>query len=127
MTPNTLSSEVPPAAVIRSGSRRRTTRRIAAIAGAAAVCAGALTASAASAAQIPDGSANYQFQSFNNPADPTFNQLLGINGNGLIAGYYGSGMNGHPNKGYLLTNDGAGSFINEDFPRSQQTQVTGLN
>jgi hypothetical protein len=127
MALNTLSSEELPAGATRIGSRRRAIRRTAAIVGAAALGAGALTAPVASAAQIPDGSANYAFQTFNNSADPTFNQLLGINANGLIAGYYGSGMKGHPNKGYLLSNDGAGPFKSENFPHSQQTQVTGLN
>lgn len=59
-----------------------------------------------------------------NQTDPTFNQLLGINNRGVIAGYFGSGAAGHPNKGYLLSN---GSYINENFPGSVQTQVTGLN
>ncbi|HYZ24422.1 MAG TPA: hypothetical protein VE690_19900 [Rhodopila sp.] len=61
-------------------------------------------------------------------ADPTFNQLLGINNNGVIAGYFGSGQPGHPNKGYTLKpgytqND----YHNENVPGSMQTQVTGLN
>ena len=37
--------------------------------------------------------------------DPTFNQLLGINNEGTIAGYFGSGAQGHANKGYTLTAD----------------------
>jgi hypothetical protein len=58
--------------------------------------------------------------------DNTFNQLLGVNDEGLIAGYFGSGAAGHPNKGYLLA-PRAGAYINENFPHSAQTQVTGLN
>jgi hypothetical protein len=62
------------------------------------------------------------------PKDVTFNQLLGINNEGTIAGYYGSGLPGHPNKGYTFTppytqND----FHNENFVGSVQTQVTGIN
>ncbi len=87
----------------------------------------AASASAASAAPLPDASANFAFTTLNNPADTTFNQLLGINESGLIAGYYGSGMPGHPNKGYLLPNDGAGAYENENVPGAAQTQVTGLN
>ena len=34
--------------------------------------------------------------------DPTFNQLLGINNEGRIAGYFGSGAANHPNKGYTI-------------------------
>jgi hypothetical protein len=70
------------------------------------------------------GQASYGFRTLDNTTDLTFNQLLGINDNGLIAGYFGSGAQGHPNKGYLL---GQGSYTNENFPNSVQTQVTGLN
>jgi len=70
------------------------------------------------------GQASYGFRTLDNTTDLTFNQLLGINDNGLIAGYFGSGAQGHPNKGYLL---GQGSYTDENFPGSVQTQVTGLN
>ena len=47
----------------------------------------------------------------------TFNQLLGINNKGVIAGYRGSGAQGHPNKGYpLLPPYGQGQYVNENFP-----------
>jgi len=63
-----------------------------------------------------------------NARDLTFNQLLGINNEGVIAGYFGSGAQGHPNKGYrLLPGYGSGRYVNENFPGSRQTQVTGLN
>ena len=46
----------------------------------------------------------------------------------MIAGYFGSGAAGHPNKGYvLLPPYGQGNYVNENFPGSAQTQVTGLN
>lgn len=67
----------------------------------------------------------YDFHTFDNPADPTFNNLLGINNRGLIAGFYGSGDAGHPNQGYLLTT--SGTFNAVDFPGVPQTQLTGLN
>jgi hypothetical protein len=57
---------------------------------------------AADSATPPDASANYAFQTINNPQDPTFNQLLGINNSNVIAGYFGSGKPGHPNKGYVI-------------------------
>lgn len=63
-------------------------------------------------------------------ADPTFKQLLGINNDGVIAGYFGSGMPAgtHPNKGYTLDLPyGQGNYVNENFPGSRQTQVTGIN
>ena len=63
-------------------------------------------------------------------ADLTFNQLLGINNEGVIAGYFGSGTpaNVHPNKGYTVhPGYDQDDFVNENFPGSQQTQVTGIN
>ena len=44
-----------------------------------------------------------RFTNVVNPADPTFNQELGINNAGVIAGYIGSGVPGHPNQGYTTT------------------------
>jgi hypothetical protein len=70
----------------------------------------------------------FQFLTLNNRHDLTFNQLLGINNEGVIAGYFGSGEAGHPNKGYLLRPPWArNDFSNENFPGSAQTQVVGLN
>ena len=90
---------------------------------------GALTATAtlavAGLAASASASTGYQFQTLDNRADLTFNQLLGISNRGLIAGYFGSGAQGHPNKGYLLR--APSSYRNENFPHSVQTQVTGLN
>jgi probable HAF family extracellular repeat protein len=71
---------------------------------------------------------SYQVLTLNDQRDLTFNQLLGINNEGAIAGYFGSGAAGHPNKGYVLRPPFAqGDFGNENFPGSVQTQVTGLN
>jgi len=68
------------------------------------------------------------FRTLDDQADPTFNQLLGINDNGRIAGYFGSGAGGHPNKGYVITpNYSQGRYTNENIPGSMQTQVTGIN
>src|ERR1700726_3546519 len=69
---------------------------------------------------------SYGFHTLDNAHDVTFNQLLGINDFGVIAGYFGSGAQGHPNKGYLLEPNHV-QYINENFPGSVQTQVTGLN
>jgi hypothetical protein len=74
------------------------------------------------------GTPHYRFTTLDNRADPTFNQLLGINQHGLIAGYFGSGEAGHPNQGYLLSAPyGQGNNRSENWPESTQTQVTGLN
>jgi hypothetical protein len=82
--------------------------------------------SAASQASSASSGTSYSFQTLNNNRDATFNQLLGINDFGVIAGYFGSGAAGHPNQGYLLAPNHT-QYINENFPGSVQTQVTGLN
>lgn len=71
---------------------------------------------------------SYQIVTLNDQRDLTFNQLPGINNEGVIAGYVGSGAAGQPNRGYLLRPPFAQrDFGNENFPGSAQTQVTGLN
>jgi hypothetical protein len=68
------------------------------------------------------------FTTLDDAADPTFNQLLGINNSGVISGYFGSGATGHPNQGYtLLPPYGQGNYVNENFPGSVQTQVVAIN
>jgi len=66
----------------------------------------------------------YQFDTFDNPADPNFNQLLGINNLDDIVGYDGDGSV-EPNKGYLLVPKD--HYANENFPKSAQTQVIGIS
>jgi hypothetical protein len=90
----------------------------------AVALAGAASASTLSASNAP----SYRFQTLDNHRDLAFNQLLGVNNEGVIAGYFGSGAAGQPNKGYqLLPPYGQGNYVNENFPGSVQTQVTGLN
>jgi hypothetical protein len=107
-------------------SRRRTAKwaRVAITAAASVIATGAM----AGPALAQSAASHYQFRTLDNPADPTFNQLLGINQDGLIAGYFGSGLQGHPNQGYLLYNrHGRQHYRSENWPESIQTQVTGLN
>lgn len=87
-----------------------------------AVLSGSVLAGTAAAAPT------YNFHKLGSNSDPTFNQLLGINLDGVISGYFGSGNAGHPNQGYLLHPPyNQGSFVAENFPTAVQTQVTGLN
>jgi hypothetical protein len=101
--------------------------------GAAVIASGALATTAAltlsAAAGASTAASPYTFRTLNNAHDLTFNQLLGINNNGHIAGYFGSGVAGHPNKGYLLRPPFGSQkqYQNINFPHSKQTQVTGLN
>jgi len=123
---NTASRGLRKSALRKIAPRKIALRR----AGAAAVASGALAVTAALALAGPAGastlaSSGYQFRTVDNARDLTFNQLLGVNNESVIAGYFGSGAQGHPNKGYVLLPNGA--YINENFPHSVQTQVTGLN
>jgi hypothetical protein len=85
---------------------------------------------------------NFSFTTFDDPADtitPTFTNLLGINDEGLIAGFYGSGNMGDPNQGFLLTPSSdtftavpfppssQNPLVHPGFPAVQQVQLTGLN
>lgn len=73
-------------------------------------------------------SKSFKFTTLDDQADPTFNQLLGINDKGVISGYYGSGAPGHPFKGYTLDKPYAQSnYVNENYPGSAATQVTAIN
>jgi len=72
-----------------------------------------------------NGSPMYSFETLDNPGDPMFNQLLGINSlaSPTIVGYFGDGTIS-PNKGYTLSPPA--SYSNENFPGSVQTQVVGI-
>lgn len=109
------SSAFSPAASLASGSRFK-------------LALGGFAAAALALAwgSQPAHAVAYTFQDIINTNDATFNQELGINSTGEIAGYFGSGMAGHPNKGYTTTPPYT-SFTNENFPSSVQTQVTGIN
>jgi len=113
---------------ITSG-KRRLRRGIGALAVTLAAGGGALAlAPAAAHAAAHPAATSYTFTTLNDQADPTFNQLLGINSKNVIAGYFGSGATGHPNKGYLLKPPyGQANYVNENFPGAQQTQVIALN
>lgn len=71
--------------------------------------------------------ASYILSNVVDTGDPNFNQELAINNSGVIAGYFGDGTV-LPNKGYTVVSPyGSSNFINENFPGSVQTQVTGIN
>ena len=91
---------------------------------------GAFAAGALALSVQPAHAVTYSFQNIINNADVTFNQALGINSAGTIAGYFGAGngLAGHPNQGYTVVPPyGQANFTSENVPGSVQTQVTGLN
>ncbi len=80
------------------------------------------------AALAPVGAQATSFTTINNPADnalqtPVFNQLLGINNAGVIAGYFGDGtiVNNH---GFTYS---GGTFTDENVSGADQTQVVAIN
>lgn len=113
-----------------AGARRVTARwgRLTSAMAASALVAGMAAGSALASSTPPDVSGNFVFRTVNDNRDNTFNQLLGINNSGTIAGYFGSGQNGHPNRGYVASPGyGQGNFRDENFPGAAQTQVVGIN
>ncbi len=72
------------------------------------------------------GAQSPTFTTIENPGDPTFNQLLGINNKGVISGYFGSGAAGHPNKAYTIAPPYT-NFLPANLPASTQSQATGIN
>src|SRR5579859_7280562 len=79
--------------------------------------AGASTAGKASPANKASLPTKYVFATYNNKGDTTFNQLLGINDNNEIAGYFGSGAAHHPNQGYTVVPPyGQANYTAENFP-----------
>ena len=85
----------------------------------AGVSALALLAGASAAS-----AATYSYYTLDNPADPNFNQLLGINKSSIIVGYDGDGSV-KPNKGYVLVPQI--HYSAENVPGSAQTQAVGIN
>jgi hypothetical protein len=67
----------------------------------------------------------YNFQTLNNPGDPAFNQLLGINSQAspTIVGYFGDGAT-IVNNGYTLV--APSTYTPENFAGAAQTQVVGI-
>jgi hypothetical protein len=114
---------------VRSYKASGATFALAMAAGAALAPITAAGALAAPAPVLSNESGHYSFLTLGDPKDPTFNQLLGINDFGEIAGYFGSGSPAtvHPNKGFTVAPYSANTFTNENFAGSQQTQVTAIN
>ena len=132
----TVDWRKPPAAsqptVVRPVPRRPRRRRawgLGLLTGVCLALAAAAAAAPVAARHVARHSAGprYTFRTYDNSSDPAFNQLLGINKGGVIAGYFGSGAFGHPNQGYQLLPGGRGDYVNQDVPGAAQTQVTGLN
>ncbi len=96
-------------------------------------CAGAGSPSAsppAPPAQLArvSGTSGFNFMTVDDQADPSFNEILGINDGAKITGYYGSGSSSDPSVGYIVVAPyGQNNFRKESYPGSLDTELTGLN
>jgi len=76
------------------------------------------------------GTGNWRFFVLDNPGDPNFNQLLGINDGRVIAGYFGDGTT-VANNGYVLVPKN--HYSKENFTHlpsgdfASETQAIGIN
>jgi len=68
-------------------------------------------------------SISFSFKTLNNPKDPNFNELLGINGIGDISGFYGTGYEAGPSHGYVLLRKKR--YAPEKYPGSSSTVPAG--
>ena len=70
----------------------------------------------------------YTFTTIDDPADPTYNVLTGINNLDKLAGYYGDGSTSHPAHGYIVYKPyGSQNFRREDYPTAKDTYITAIN
>ncbi len=82
----------------------------------------------AAAAAFPAVASAHSFFVLDNPGDPNFNQLLGINDGRVIVGYFGDGTT-IPNNGYVLVppnHYSVENFLINGAPAAQ-TQAIGVN
>lgn len=76
---------------------------------------------------VSDG-ISFAFTTIDDQADPTFNEILGLNNEAKLAGFYGNGTTGHPNRGYTVYRPyQPNNFKNDNYPGSVETQVTCVN
>lgn len=69
----------------------------------------------------------YTFKTLDDPDNPEFNELLGINNLGKIGGYYGSGSRSDPSVGYIVRKYGNSHYRTIVYPGAINTRVTALD
>ena len=83
---------------------------------------------AASAGRVEGQPVTYAFTSIDDPAGPTFTELLAINNENKIGGFYGSGTPSDPRHGLMaLPPYGVKNFRTITYPSAASTMVTSLN
>jgi probable HAF family extracellular repeat protein len=75
----------------------------------------------------PAQSSAWKFTTLDNPDDPDYNELLGINNLGKICGFHGKGAASKPKRGYCVQDYGNSEYRNENYPGAVDTIVTSLN
>ncbi|MBV8344906.1 MAG: hypothetical protein JO190_07955 [Candidatus Eremiobacteraeota bacterium] len=74
------------------------------------------------------GSSGFNFMTVDDPADPSFNEILGVNDGSKLVGFYGSGSASDPSEGYIVVSPfGSTNFREEAYPGAADTELTGLN
>jgi hypothetical protein len=102
------------------------------VGGAPTACAGPTSSTVPStrpAASSETRSAlSFTFATIDDQSDPAFNELLGLNNEGKLVGFYGNGSVGHPNRGYVVYHPyGQSNFRNVNYPSAADTQVASVN
>ena len=112
---------------MNSKPAKASSRRVLASSSCPKFALGVFTAVAAALAAVPTHAVTYTFQDIVDPANPTFTQLLGINGTGTIVGY--GNMTNFDGFQLVLPN----TFTRENFPNPSPppstffTQVVGID
>jgi hypothetical protein len=75
-----------------------------------------------------NASFSFKYATIDDQSDPTFNEILGLNDGGKLAGFFGNGSPSHPNQGYVVDPPyGQSNFRRASYPGAVDTQVTALN
>ena len=70
----------------------------------------------------------YRFTTIDDQNDPNFNELLGLNNEAKLVGFYGRGGVSDPNRGYVVYRPyGDANFKGQNYPHSIDTQVAAIN
>jgi hypothetical protein len=105
---------------------------LAALLAALTACGGAGSSNVPQAHGMPaqpnSGSSGFTFQTIDDQTDPSFNEILGINDGGKLAGFYGSGSASDPSEGYIVVPPyQQNNFRKEGYPGAVDTELAGDN
>jgi hypothetical protein len=82
----------------------------------------------AAATRAVPGASGFTFTTVDDQADPSFNEILGIDDGGRLVGFYGSGSTSDPSEGYIVSPPyQQNNFRKESYPGAVDTELTGIN